>query len=936
MAVEVFISYSHKDRKLRDEFDAHLSNLRNQEIISDWYDGDVLPGTEREEQIMDHLKTSQIILLLISKDFLASKFCYSVELKEAIARHNANQARVLPVILRPTDWEGAPFAKLQVLPTDARPVVMWSNRDAAFKDVVAGIRRAIQDLNAGTPGGDPTVNVANKATPQPVVSTAYREIAGLPPPTDQQFIEQRIPLVEAIVARLLQPNLNALVLTGMGGVGKSTLAALLYRHVQSHQESAAGYFAAPSLWLSVDGSATFADLVETLYHKLSKSSPDLTSLSPANQAVALFSLLDSLEVPRLIVMDQFENLLDWSTGFALPTKAGVGEWLDALNSQPFTGGSRVVLTSRPRPKGTRAYPPISVQEYPVDGLTLTEGMDLLQKRGVQASETVLRRAVASCNGHALSLTLLIALVQDYGMSLASLLSEAGLWEGDIATNLLDAIFQQLSEVQRELLRAFSIYRESVPLAAAQVITSPAFASQILPALRGLLIQHLIQSAGEDHYKLHAIVASYARHHFIEGDRQANQQEVQQAHAKAAEYYLQEAQTSCPPREQRRHISEVQPIIEAVWQYTQAALWQEAYTLFEDEGLFERLSLWGGNALLLEMCQLLLPREGWQPAPEQEATLFYYLGQAQDVLGKKSEALDHYQQALTIYREVGDRISEGSTLNNLGLVYDSLGKKSEALDYYQQALVIGREVGDSRGEGVTLNNLGSVYNSLGKQSEAQDYYQQALVIGREVGDSRGEGVTLNNLGLVYDSLGKKSEALDYYQQALEIYREVGDRRGEGVTLNNLGSVYDDLGQKQEALDYYQQALEIYREMGDRRNEGVTLSNLGSVYNSLGKKPEALDYYQQALVIGREVGDRRGEGITLWNIGAFFFQQQYDVALAALLLAQEVLKEVQDPQHSDVEEWIDSLRQHVGEQQFAELLAHVEPQAQQIVEQALRKK
>jgi len=245
MAIEVFISYARQDRKLRDEFDAHLANLRNQEIISDWYDGYILPLTEREEQIIYHLKTSQIILLLISKDFLASKFCYSVELKEAIARHKAHQARVLPIILRPTDWEGAPFANLQVLPTDAKPVVTWSNRDAAFKDVVTGIKRAIQDLNASTLGGDPTANVAHKAAPQSAFSTAYREIAGLPPPTDQQFIEQRIPLVEAIIARLLQPNLNALVLTGMGGVGKSTLAALLYRHVQSQQERNAGSFAAP-------------------------------------------------------------------------------------------------------------------------------------------------------------------------------------------------------------------------------------------------------------------------------------------------------------------------------------------------------------------------------------------------------------------------------------------------------------------------------------------------------------------------------------------------------------------------------------------------------------------------------------------------------------------------------------------------------------------
>src|SRR6266702_4236970 len=194
MPFSVFIYYSKREREFFQELETHLSNLRRQNVIASWYDGNISPGTDWESQILEHLNTDQIILLLISADFIASDFCYSVEMVQAIARHDANQARVLPIILRPTDWQGAPFAKLQVLPTDGKPVVMWSNRDAAFKDVVAGIRRAIQDLNAGTPGGDPTVNVANKATPQPFVSTAYREIAGLPPPTDQQFIEQRIPL----------------------------------------------------------------------------------------------------------------------------------------------------------------------------------------------------------------------------------------------------------------------------------------------------------------------------------------------------------------------------------------------------------------------------------------------------------------------------------------------------------------------------------------------------------------------------------------------------------------------------------------------------------------------------------------------------------------------------------------------------------------------
>ena len=146
MPYSVFISYSHHDRELRGELEKHLSNLRRQKVIASWYDGDISPGTEWESQISEHLNRDQIILLLISADFMDSDFCYSIEMTQAIARHDTNQARVLPIILRPTDWKGAPFAKLKLLPADGRAVTRWPTHDEAFVDVVRGIREAIDDL----------------------------------------------------------------------------------------------------------------------------------------------------------------------------------------------------------------------------------------------------------------------------------------------------------------------------------------------------------------------------------------------------------------------------------------------------------------------------------------------------------------------------------------------------------------------------------------------------------------------------------------------------------------------------------------------------------------------------------------------------------------------------------------------------------------------
>jgi hypothetical protein len=148
MSYEVFISYARKDRKLLEELTTHLSNLRKQNIISDWYDGDILPGAEWRPALMNHLNQAHIILLLISADFINSDFCYDIEMVRAVERHDADEARVLPIILRPCDWVGTPFSKLQALPDSAKPVVTWPTHDEAFTEVIKGIREAIKDLKA--------------------------------------------------------------------------------------------------------------------------------------------------------------------------------------------------------------------------------------------------------------------------------------------------------------------------------------------------------------------------------------------------------------------------------------------------------------------------------------------------------------------------------------------------------------------------------------------------------------------------------------------------------------------------------------------------------------------------------------------------------------------------------------------------------------------
>src|SRR5262249_18011773 len=138
---------SHVDEPFRLSLDKHLSILRRQGLLESWHDGLIPAGSDWDSEISRELQTAEIILLLISADFLASDYCWSRELALALERHRRKEARVVPIIIRPSDWSAAPFSSLQALPRDGRPIDSWPSRDEAFVDVVQGVRRVCQELS---------------------------------------------------------------------------------------------------------------------------------------------------------------------------------------------------------------------------------------------------------------------------------------------------------------------------------------------------------------------------------------------------------------------------------------------------------------------------------------------------------------------------------------------------------------------------------------------------------------------------------------------------------------------------------------------------------------------------------------------------------------------------------------------------------------------
>ncbi|ANJ96881.1 toll/interleukin-1 receptor domain-containing protein [Serratia plymuthica] len=141
----VFMSYTHKDEALRDELEVHLAMLKREGVIEVWHDRRINAGDDLNASIDAQLDHADIVLLLVSPDFLASKYCYDIEVQRAIARHHAGEARVIPVILRYCDWQSpaVPFNQLLAVPRDGLPVTKWPDRDEAFLDIVRQIRSAL-------------------------------------------------------------------------------------------------------------------------------------------------------------------------------------------------------------------------------------------------------------------------------------------------------------------------------------------------------------------------------------------------------------------------------------------------------------------------------------------------------------------------------------------------------------------------------------------------------------------------------------------------------------------------------------------------------------------------------------------------------------------------------------------------------------------------
>ncbi|MFK0733341.1 MAG: tetratricopeptide repeat protein, partial [Gloeotrichia echinulata HAB0833] len=628
---------------------------------------------------------------------------------------------------------------------------------------------------------------------------------------------------------------------GIGGTGKSMLAAKIYEEIAGFPKR---------FWGDVSNGAGFTDLARQVLTEFGFRVPE----QEMQLVDALVKCLRSGEF--LLIIDNLESLLQpnrqWGSQF----------YGDFFNAWVESGGnSKVLVTTRERPdlKG--------FAWLPLKGLQVEEGVALLVELGIRGD---LRQFVALVDGHPLLLRLVADLLKEEYPQDPDLKRLADLGLGNLQQLLtdpqvvgvhrrenvgmvlvLDASFNRLNELQKALLLNISVYRGAVDSAAAAAVLLGYSAAEIEGELRNLVKRSLLVEKlnGKRRFEFQPVVLEYVRY------KAGNQTET---HQLAIDYYRSIAKQ--PPWKTKDDVKEYLEIF------------HHFYHLQDYNSAFDALLvcndfLWRGYyADQVELYGQLVSK--WQEIGDRKNRNYLdslnLLGFAYFSLGEYQQAIEFQQQSLDISRDINDRNGEGFSLMALSYTYFSLGEYQKAIEFYQQSLAMSREIGDQTKEANLLMKLASVYDSIGLFPQAMDYHEQALAVYRDIGDRTGEAILLIELASVYKLHGQYQKVIDYYEQALAIYQDIDNKAEEANLYSTLASIYESQGQYQQAIDYHEQALAVYRDISDRMGEAISLIQLGSLYKSQ-------RHYQQALTIHRDIGNKAGEAIVLNTLGSIYKSQ-----------------------------------------------------------------
>ena len=796
--IKIFYSYAHEDERWRDELEKHLSTLQQQQLITGWHDRKIAGGKAWEHEITSNMQDAQIILFLVSPDFMASAYIAKTEIPLAMERFENGTARVIPVIIRPVDYKGAPFEKLQALPTDAKPVTISPNIDEAFYIVAMGIRAVVEELT-------------EHPLPTPSTSSPLGNL-----PRRNPYFTGREEILTGLREMLITNNTAALTqlpaISGLGGIGKTqTAVEYAYRYRSDYHYT---------LWVKADTPETLTSDFVAIANLLNLREKDAQDQTLIVRAVKRWLEANS---NWLIIFDNADDL--HMVHDFLPA-GDKGHMLLTTRAHAMGGIARRVEIEKMDPEQGALFllrrAAIIPQDAPLSS-------------AAEAESTKAKEISQAMDGLPLALDQAGAFIDETSCSLADYLAiyrkqraELHKQRGGIASPHPDPVaatwslsFEKVEKANpaaAELLRfcAF-LHPDAIP---EEIITKGA--SELGPVL---------QPVAEEPIQLNKAIGELLKYSLVRRDSNTKTLTIHRLVQAVLKDGMSEG-------EQRQWAERAVLVVNLAFPYVEFAKWD----------LCERCLPHA------QICAVLIDQ--WDITSGEAARLLNQTGLYLNDRAKYAEAESLYKRAIAMGEKTlgAEHPNVATRLNNLAALYWNQGKYTEAEPLYQRAIAIGEKtLGAEHPDLATrLNNLALLYANQGKYIKAEPLYQRAIAIDEKTLGTEHPGVAtdLNNLANLYWNQGKYAEAEPLYQRALKISEKTlgPEHPALAIRYNNLALLYRAQGKYAEAEPLYQRALKILEKaLGDHPDLASGLENYAVLLRKTERESEAAELEARAKAI-----------------------------------------------------------------------------------------